>query len=92
MLRPRSASEPGSPVALDSIQTESLRVLRHVRGWGDVREDELSIKRISGAMTNVIFACRARRDGVPAVLLRVYGKGSEPFIERKKEVDLLKSM
>jgi hypothetical protein len=92
MIRTRRDGEPGSPVAMDSIQTESLRALRHVPGWENVREDEVGIQRICGAMTNVIFACRARRDGVPAVLLRVYGTGSETFIERKKEIELFKSM
>ncbi|EQC31309.1 hypothetical protein SDRG_10912 [Saprolegnia diclina VS20] len=56
-----------------------------VPGWANVALDDIAITHLSGAMTNVIFACEKPTPPNKKVLLRVYGPGTDAFFSRGEE-------
>ncbi|KAK8803363.1 hypothetical protein WA158_001057 [Blastocystis sp. Blastoise] len=63
----------------------------HLPGWDTVKSlKDVAVSRVSGAMTNIIYKCHnlINDDAYSPVLVRIYGKGSENFFDRKREIEL----
>jgi choline/ethanolamine kinase len=57
-------------------------------GWENVELEEVVVKHLGGAMTNLIFAVSKNGGENEDVLVRVYGEGTESFFIREDEMHL----
>ncbi|OQR88929.1 choline/ethanolamine kinase [Achlya hypogyna] len=70
----------------DALRQQVVGALaKAVPGWTDVPLDDITVTHLSGAMTNVIFACEKPTAPHKRVLLRVYGAGTDAFFSRREE-------
>ncbi|KDO33350.1 hypothetical protein SPRG_02157 [Saprolegnia parasitica CBS 223.65] len=63
-----------------------------VSGWENVSPADVTIQHLSGAMTNVIFACEKKTQHNRKVLLRIYGTGTDAFFERSEEMHVFQQL
>jgi choline kinase len=75
---------------------ELLRDELSVAGWAQLPQDtdpsQLSIFKVSGALTNAVFFVAHSAAPVPTVLLRIYGPSSGSLISRKTELHILHTL
>ena len=71
------------------LKQETSKLLRDLlRIFAD--EEELSLKRVSGALTNRVFVCSS--PGNEPVLLRLYGHGTDVFFSREQEIKTFRAL
>lgn len=57
-------------------------------GWADVNLDDVDVRNLGGAMTNLIFAVSKPDGENDDVLVRIYGEGTDSFFTRSEETRL----
>jgi choline kinase len=82
-----------------SFAAQLVQLLRDdlsVAAWADLPRDtdpsQLSISKVSGALTNSVFFVSHSTAPVPTVLLRIYGPSSGSLISRKTELHILHTL
>ena len=71
------------------IKRETSKLLRELLSiFTD--EDNLDMKRVSGALTNRVFICSS--PGNDPVLLRLYGHGTSAFFSRDAEIAIFRKL
>jgi choline/ethanolamine kinase len=73
------------------LPESAYSVLHNLAGrWTDILDPkDLTLKRLSGAMTNFVYECHWERDNghrPRKVIVRVYGEGSKYFFDRNDEI------
>lgn len=73
------------------LPESAYSVLHNLAGrWTDIIDPkDLTLKRLSGAMTNFVYECHWERDNghrPRKVIVRVYGEGSKFFFDRNDEI------
>ncbi|KAL7754379.1 hypothetical protein RI367_000360 [Sorochytrium milnesiophthora] len=115
-LKKKVPRSPSGTEVLDIIELSSDKLLSHkilelihkkLPDWERWREvtnsDDISLERISGAMTNCIYVVHgppvAKKSATGStvtaerrLLLRIYGVGMEEFIERDREIFCLRRL
>ncbi|OQR83977.1 choline/ethanolamine kinase, partial [Thraustotheca clavata] len=77
----------------DELRREIAKALGCVvSGWENVSLDDIAVQHLSGAMTNVIFACEKSTKHNQKVLLRIYGTGTDAFFERSEEMHVFQQL
>jgi choline kinase len=73
-----------------------LRDELSVVGWAELPQDtdasQLSIFKVSGALTNAVFFVTHSAAPLPTVLLRIYGPSSGSLISRRAELHILHTL
>uniref|UniRef100_K3WNK0 Choline kinase N-terminal domain-containing protein n=1 Tax=Globisporangium ultimum (strain ATCC 200006 / CBS 805.95 / DAOM BR144) TaxID=431595 RepID=K3WNK0_GLOUD len=57
-------------------------------GWKDVKPDDIDVKHLSGAMTNLILSVSKPSGENADLLIRIYGEGTDSFFVRSEETRL----
>ena len=77
----------------DEYQGVKSIVRNTVRGWANVENAALEVSPVRGGITNALFKVRLAQDAAPtttkdpiarAVVVRVFGKGTDQFITHRK--------
>lgn len=84
---------------IEGTQSEELMklLLSLASNWGDVFDtDNLKVKHLSGAMTNVVYRITWPQNTAGnddrTVLVRIYGEGSDIFFDREEEIRTFESI
>ena len=62
----------------------TIRLLHEVTDVQMPAHQQLEMERLTGAMSNVVYMCTSK--GMPPILLRLYGDGSDVFFDRETEL------
>lgn len=72
------------------LKEDALRLVSKLRPhW---KPEEVEIKEFTDGITNQLVGCCSVNDRKDVILIRVYGKNTELFIDRQKEIRNLKLM
>jgi choline/ethanolamine kinase len=82
--REEGESAPASSAAQMERAVECLR--SSVPGWADVQMSQLEQTVVEGGLTNLLYKLTHSADSSKAVLVRIYGEGTDDFFSREAEI------
>eukprot|EP00742_Colponemidia_sp_Colp-10_P003413 GILJ01003634.1.p1 GENE.GILJ01003634.1~~GILJ01003634.1.p1 ORF type:complete len:390 (+),score=38.85 GILJ01003634.1:81-1172(+) len=90
---PPTDSPSTSCLPARSVSNILHSIRKHVPGWSGVSAAEFEETVITGGLTNKLYMWKKKQvdgseDEVPHVLIRIYGEGSESFLNRGQEVKI----
>ena len=79
-IEPHSDSKPAADQSIKSI----VRSIVQDANWGAAADDDIDVSSLTGGITNILYLVH-HKPSDQKVIVRVYGRGTEAFIDRTTE-------